>query len=188
MVDMLLLGVSDQLNDHFRLKGFDNTMYKCTVGDVTLHDKTVDGGNDEDTLESVILSLVSLEEENVLKNNYPLKLTGTTVTRERSAVYINAYLLFSSKYGKYETALKAISQVIFCFQANKKFLFTVDGEDQEAILQMHNMGFENLNNLWTVLGGRYLPSVIYKARVLMYQQSPPVNGSAIVDISASETN
>lgn len=188
MVDVLLNEVSGQLNDHFRLKGFDSSLFKCTVGDVTLHDKNVDGGNEEDTLESVILSLVSLEEENVLKNNYPLRKSGNTVTQERSAIYINAYLLFSSKYGKYDTALKAISQVIFCFQLNRRFLFTVDGEDQEAILQMHNMGFENLNNLWTVLGGRYLPSVIFKARVLMYQQAPPVSGSAIVDISAGAAN
>jgi len=186
MVDILLDEVSGQLNDYFRMKGFP-ALYKCTVGDVSIHDKNNDGGNEEEILESVILSLVSIEEENVLKNNYPLRRSGSTIIQEKSAVYINTYLLFSAKYANYSTALKAISQVIYCFQANKRLVFTVNNEDQEGILQLFNMGFENLNNLWTVLGGRYLPSVIYKARVLMYQQAPPLAGSAIVNIQENES-
>ena len=181
MVDVLLDEVSTQLTDYFRLKGLAG-LYKCTAGDVSIHDKNNDGGNEEEISESIILSLVSIEEENVLKNNYPLRRSGSTIIQEKSAVYINVYLLFAAKYANYDTALKAISQVIYCFQANKRLVLTANGEDQECILQLFNMGFENLNNLWTVLGGRYLPSVIYKARVLMYQQAPPLAGPAIINI------
>jgi len=182
MVDVLLGEVTTLLTDFFRLPG-PAGLFKCTAGDVSIHDKNNDGGNEEEISESIILSLVSIEEENVLKNNYPVRRSGSTIIQEKSAVYINVYLLFAAKYANYDTALKAISQVIYCFQANKRLMLTTaTGDDQECILQLFNMGFENLNNLWTVLGGRYLPSVVYKARVLMYQQAPPLAGRAIISI------
>ena len=186
MIDRLLEEVSSQLNDHFKMKGFP-ALYKCTIGDVSIHDKNVEGVNDEEIVESVVLTLVSAEEENVMKNNYPLRQVGATFIQEKSAVYLNVYLLFSAKYATYSTALKALSQVVTCFQSVRRVIFIVDGESQEAVLNLHNMGFENLNNLWTVLGGRYLPSVIYKARVLMFQQAPPVSGSVIVEIQEKES-
>jgi len=186
MVDVLIKEVSNKLNSHFKLKGF-TPLYKCTVGDVSLHDKNNEGGTEEEILDSVILSLVSIEEENVLKNNYPSRQVGANLIMEKSAVYINAYLLFSAKYATYDTGLKAISQVISCFQTARRLPISSGAEEQEAVLNLHNLGFENLNNLWTVLGGRYLPSVIYKARLLMYQQSPPRNGSMITDIREQES-
>lgn len=184
MINILFDEISGKLNDHFKLKNLQ--LFKCLVGDISMHDKNNEGGGEIEIDESIILSLVSIEEENTMKNNYPIKQIGSNFIQEKSAVYINIYLLFSSKYKNYDTALEAISQVISCFQTSKKVLFLSDGLEQEAILNLHNLGFENLNNLWTVLGGRYLPSVIYKARILIYQQSPPVNGALITDIREKE--
>lgn len=184
MINILFDEISGKLNDYFKLKNL--LLFKCLAGDVSIHDKNNEASGEVEIDESIILSLVSIEEENALKNNYPLKHVGANFIQEKSAVYINIYLLFSSKYKNYDTALEAISHVISCFQTNRKVIFTADSEEQEAILNLHNLGFENLNNLWTVLGGRYLPSVIYKARILMYQQSPPVNGSLITDVREKE--
>lgn len=184
MIDILIGEVSGKLNDYLRLKNMP-PLYKCVEGDISVHDKTNEGGEAE-ILENIIISLVSIEEENSMKNNYPLRQVGSGFIKEKSAVYVNIYLLFSAKYVSYETSLKAISLVISCFQSVRRLVFTVDNDEQEAILNLHNLGFENLNNLWTVLGGRYLPSVIYKARVLMFQQAPPVNGSLVTDIRENE--
>lgn len=185
MVDVLLEEISGKMNDHFRMKGFP-ALFKCISGDISGHEKSNDAGSEEEITESVIISLVSIEEENAMKNNYPLRQFGSNFIQEKSAVFINIYLLFSAKYANYNTGLKAISQVLTCFQSVRKILFTVDNEEQEAVMNLHNLGFENLNNLWTVLGGKYLPSVIYKVRLLMFQQSPPVNGALITDIREKE--
>ncbi len=184
MINILFDEISGKLNDHYRTKNL--PLFKCTVGDISMHDKNSEAAGDVDIDESVILSLVSIEEENAMKNNYPIKQIGSSFIQEKSAVYINIYLLFSSKYKNYDTALEAISHVISCFQVSKKVFFMANDVEQEAILNLHNLGFENLNNLWTVLGGRYLPSVIYKARILIYQQSPPLNGALITDIREKE--
>lgn len=181
MIEILLNEVSIMLNDYCRLKNLP-LLFKCSLGDISIHDKNNETGGDEENQESIILSLVSIEEENAMKNNYPLRHVGPVYVQEKSAVYVNLFLLFSAKYATYSTALKAISLVVGAFQAARKVVFTVDSQKQEVVLYLHNLGFENLNNLWTVLGGRYLPSVIYRARLLMYQESPPVDGALITDI------
>ncbi|MBO9731386.1 MAG: DUF4255 domain-containing protein [Chitinophaga sp.] len=189
MIDLLLAEMVATLNLYFSLrsKGGPGDLFECMIGDVSIHDKSAEGGGEELFHDKVILTLASVEEENALRNNYPLREVGSSFVQEKSAVYINAYLLFSAKYDSYVTSMQAISQVIGCFQANRRISITVNGEEQDAIINLHNLGFENLNNLWTVMGGRYLPSVIYKARVLMFQQAPPVNGSLITDIHGDET-
>lgn len=189
MIDLLLTEMTATLNLYFglRSKGGSADLFSCQIADISTHDKNAEGGGEDVFTNKVVLTLVSIEEENAMKNNYPLREAGAGFIKEKSAVYINAYLLFSARYETYATSIEAISQVISCFQASRRVSFTVDGEEQDAVLQLHNLGFENLNNLWTVMGGRYLPSVIYKARVLMFQQAPPVSGPLITDIHGNET-
>jgi hypothetical protein len=188
MIDLLLDEMTAKLNLYFglRSKGGPGDLFECVIGDVSIHDKNAEGGGEEVFHDKVILSLVSVEEENSMKNNYPIRESGTSFIKEKSAVYVNVYLLFAARYETYVTSMQAISQVISCFQGTRRVTITVDGETQDAILNLHNLGFENLNNLWTVLGGRYLPSVIYKARVLMFQQAPPVAGPAVTNVNSNE--
>jgi hypothetical protein len=188
MIDLLLDEMKAKLNLYFglRSKGGPADLFECVTGDVSIHDKSGEGGGEEVFHDKVILTLVSVEEENSMKNNYPIREVGSSFVIEKSAVYVNVYLLFAARYDSYVTSMQAISHVISCFQSTRRVVLTVNGDEQEAVLHLHNLGFENLNNLWTVLGGRYLPSVIYKARVLMFQQAPPVSGPLITDIHSKE--
>ena len=168
------------------MRGFP-TMFKCVLGDVSAHDKSAEAGLEVDITQSVIISMVSVEEEHTLKNNYPLRQVGNTFLKEKGAIYINVYVLFAAKYSEYIEAMKAITYIITFFQSHKRISFSTDDQTHEAVLNLHNIGFENLNNLWTVLGGRYLPSVMYKARLLMYQAAPPAGGSVILEIEETES-
>jgi hypothetical protein len=187
MIDLLLDEIKTQLNNFLQYKST-TIPFVSQVADIALHDKDALGGEDEGMgmAGSIIISLVSIEEEASLKNNYPLRQIGSALVKEKSSIFINAYILFSAKYDKYDTALKAIANVVLFFQSTRRVRFFADGEMQEAILNLHNIGFENLNNLWTVLGGKYLPSVMYKARVLMYQASPPEGAAVVLDIQEKE--
>ena len=40
---------------------------------------------------------------------------------------------------------------------------------EKLVFEMVNMNFEELNNLWGVLGGAYFPSVVYKVRMVKVQ-------------------
>ncbi|MGX5820934.1 DUF4255 domain-containing protein [Chitinophaga lutea] len=187
MIDLLLAEMKARLNLYFGLHAGSGDLFDCVLGDISVHEKSAEGGDVELFHNKVVLTLVSVEEESTLKNNYPLREIGSSFVQEKSAVYINAYLLFSAKYKEYDTSMQALSQVIGCFQSTRRLSLLVDGREQDAVLTLHNVGFENLNNLWTVMGGRYLPSVIYKARVLMFQQAPPLNGPLITDIREKES-
>ena len=47
---------------------------------------------------------------------------------------------------------------------------------------MVNLSFEELNNLWSVLGGTYLPSAVYKVRLVRVEGSQRIEASEITTI------
>ena len=156
--------------------------------DVARHDRPADAQGADELENHLLLTLINIEEENVLKNNFPAQQIGASLVTYPPALFLNLYLLFSANFIKYDEALKHIGYVIRFFQASKPF--AIDDPDQgqryKVTLTLHHVGFENLNNLWTVLGGKYLPSVLYKARLVQVQDAPPTGSQVITDIQASD--
>jgi len=96
-------------------------------------------------------------------------------------VELDLFVLFIAHKKDYGTALRDLSSVISFFQANPVF-------DQEkypslnaAVLEpnnkpwqlierlvftMHNLSFEQQNNLWGMLGSKYIPSIVYKMKMI----------------------
>jgi hypothetical protein len=72
--------------------------------------------------------------------------------------------------GNYAEALKSISQAISFFQQQTSFDLKnspgLDPRIEKLILDIENLKIPDLNNLWGLLGGRYLPSVFYKVRMI----------------------
>ena len=75
----------------------------------------------------------------------------------------------------YPEALKFISSVIEFFQG--KSLFThqntpmLSENANRLTVQMVNMDLQQLSNLWGNIGAKYIPSVIYKIRMLTYNEN-----------------
>lgn len=176
MIDETIKGIMNRLQGYLSLQSGGSV----TRGDIAQHESS----EGSDLLENIIITLVNVEEENTLKNNYPVRIQNNIAVSEKPVLFLNLYLLFSAKYSNYDEALKHLGLVISFFQANNRLAIGTPNID--VICSLHNIGFENLNNLWTVLGGKYMPSVIYKVRMLAFQAAPPVGGPAIVEISESE--
>jgi len=139
------------------------------------------GGETEDLNDQIILSLVNIEEESTFKNlpNYA-KTTNGTVQYLNAPIYLNLYLLFSANLTvkKYPIALQYLSEVIQFFQGRNVFNFKTatnyksnepldpDLAELQLILNLYTMTFEQINHLWGSLGGKQLPSVMYKARLI----------------------
>lgn len=185
MIDELLEELQVKVNTYLNQLNGGPVSQTIVVDDISRHEKHTEGV-DQDLENRIVITLANIEEETILKNNYPVRQEGATFVNEKSALYLNICLLFSAHFTNYSEGLKQLSRVIQFFQFNRSitFFFT---EPCEVRFNLHNIGFENLNNLWTVMGGRYLPSVIFKARILHFQASPPISGPAIVDIQESET-
>lgn len=67
-----------------------------------------------------------------------------------------------------------ISYIIRFFQHRNVFTPqnspSLDPGIEKMIADLHSLGFEQLNHLWAILGGKYLPSVMYKFRLLILDE------------------
>ena len=116
----------------------------------------------------LIMTIVNLEEEYGLKNQPNFERKNGNLTRVEPPVFLNIYILFVASHTKYETALTRISQVIDFFQTKHFFTKQDAGfpADLEKLsLDLYSLKMEQLNYLWSILGGVYYPSVLYKVRV-----------------------
>jgi len=137
--------------------------------------------------ERVLLSLVSVEEEAALKNVSPYQRTAAGFELVNPPVFLNLFVLITPCSTHYETALRRLAWIIQCFQqkpqltpaTNAETGFQLDAESMRLrlSLDLYPMSFEKANQLWTVFGGKQLPSALYKIR-LVEEQGPDIQSTA----------
>lgn len=155
---------------------------------------------DERLTNSVVISLVNIEEESTLKNGRHVHKTGTGVEYRNTPIHLNLYLLFCANYpDRYTDALMRLSGVIRFFQGKTVFSFQnsplaaaellnqpgseTDEIDEQfkLILELYTLTFEQINHLWGSLGGRQLPSAMYKARLVQIQDRDTVRTGPLIE-------
>ena len=130
-----------------------------------------------------VLTLIRLEEETTLKNRSHFIVNDMKSEYRNPPVPLNLYLLISANFkpsasgDAYEKSLRCLSAVIEFFQGKKVFTSanTVYNRDHIAYkaleqfrfnLELYSPTFDELNNIWGTLGGKQLPSVIYKVQLI----------------------
>jgi Pvc16 N-terminal domain len=89
-------------------------------------------------------------------------------------IYLNLYVMVAAHYGSgnYGEALKFLSAAISFFQGRPLFDRAnspdLDGRIERLVLDIENLSVHDLSNLWGVLSGHYLPSVLYKVRMVAF--------------------
>jgi hypothetical protein len=136
---------------------------------------------DDDSLKTtnkILISLVNISEETSMKNNPDyISVKNNLTTFKNAPVNLNLYVMFTSFMTNYENALIYLSLVLTFFQGKFYFNFknsttTVEGlpDDFHIILDMFNLGFEQLNYVWSTFGGKQHPFVCYKVRLLKMER------------------
>lgn len=145
----------------------------CTVELSALNKDGAQTGGD------VLLTLVHIEEEAFAKQQSPYKYgvpigsDGRKTAAERYAqpeLRLNLYILVSAQHENYETALHHISGVIRAFQAQNTFKVGNEAEPS-VIVDLFPLKMEQNINLWQSIGYKLMPSVLYKVRMLVVQES-----------------
>ena len=94
---------------------------------------------------------------------------------------------FSGRH--YPDALKFLSNTISYFQRHPVFDHTntpeLDDRIERLVLEIENLSLNDLSNLWGILSGRYVPSILYKVRMITFDTGDVI--SQIPAISAAET-
>lgn len=135
--------------------------------------------------DKVAVSIAKIQEERTLKNKENRRRNPVTgmLGYHNPKVVINVFLLFSFNSWTYEHALVYLSRTIKFFQSkniythlNTKPLDEIPEDEQlesfKFILDLYSPSFEEINHLWSIHGGKQIPFVMYKMRLLEleYQQ------------------
>ena len=131
------------------------------------------GGNIPDP-QNAFISLVNIEEDRISKSQENTFRRDSTIIYKNPKVFLNLYVLFSVNVANYSEALKRLSLIIQFFQYKNVFNITnspgLDAGIEQLIADMYSLSFEQSNQLWATLGGRYIPSVLYKVRLVAIEE------------------
>lgn len=156
--------------------------------------------------ESIYISLVNIHEESAFKNMPPVRTSEINSNYREPPIYLNLFVLISSCYRDYKKSLEFLSYVIQYFHTNKIFSFSnkpvteivevdsvsytfIEGikNDLQLTFDLYSLTFEQLNYLWGSLGGRQVPFVLYKARVLEIDSKLQKKGGGYIEEIKSVT-
>jgi len=121
----------------------------------------------------VVVFLTNIEREAAASSLSRARAVGSS----RSVVvheplHLNIYLMFAAHFSgsNYPEALKFISETMRFFQMNPVFNHQntpeLDQRIERLALDVENLDIQGLSNLWGILSTRYLPSIMYKMRLV----------------------
>lgn len=182
MIHSALSFITQELNEYLKLKTDTpdvNRVFLTSVATETDGVVIPEG--------SLGLSLINIEEERVFKDQKTTVVNEDGIAEKMNPeIKLNLYILITANFqdtsrqdpsDDYVEGLKQLSYVISFFQS--KFVFTPDNSPAMAgfdpqlkklIVELYSYSFEQLYNFWTVVGTKYLPSVLYRIRLIRFQE------------------
>lgn len=122
----------------------------------------------------VVISLINIEKE-TSRPFYPRnqKLTEGSYADISPFERYNLDLLISSNFDDYTETLKFLTATITFFQANNCLDATTHSNIPQGLnkleFDIEKVTYHNMQSLWTAMGAKYQPSVIYKMRLVTIQ-------------------
>ncbi|MDN3583939.1 Pvc16 family protein [Mucilaginibacter flavus] len=166
--------LAQQLNEHLAITNANLPADFTQLRNVAhLSDEEVRG------LNNVLVTLLSVSEDNVLKNATD-NLRGS-ISSKTAPKYFNLYVLFAScNYQSYPDSLKVLSQMVDFFEKNPILTHSADTGQEDSLpgfrlnVDSYAPGFEENNNMWTTMGGKQYPHMLYRVRLVEIPK--PVTG------------
>lgn len=123
----------------------------------------------------VLITLVNIVRDTNLKRE---SLTGSGLsTNTPRPICIQLYLMISCYFSdtNYAEALRFLSFVIGFLQEKNVFDHIntpgMDKDLEKLIFEMESIETARLSNIWSALGAKYMPSVLYKVRMIIYDSN-----------------
>lgn len=191
MIASTLKYVASEINQYYDNPAAPAVEEFVVLGNISRLDISSGAGN-ADMQKKVVVSLINIEEEKTLKNNPFYVKQGESVMKRNPTLFLNLYVLFSCADDDYENALIKIGRVFGFFQ--QQYVFTPNSNPQfpegveKLVFDLFSPNFEQLNHLWGILGGKYIPSVLYKMRLVAVQESLPKEAYPIREVKSTENS
>ena len=121
------------------------------------------------------LMIANIDEERIFKAQLQKqKRIDNDIEVANPEIKLNFYMLVAANPGtttvSYDAALKRLSEVITYFQSTSYF----DKTDYPSldpieylVIELYSLSFEMQNQLWASMGAKYMPSIVYKIRLVV---------------------
>ena len=173
MIDAALQFLADEANAYLQKRtGSD-------LGAVAPGTIVDDNGRWTSPPDAMRVLMFQVEEERTLRDPLPER----TLVAGREVVLppplkLNLVLLFAGRFQQYATALRTLSHLMTFFQARPVFTPT-DSPGLPAGVERLSMELlswtpEQLSQMWAAIGAKQLPSVLYRLRLVMLQDTEPL--------------
>ncbi|MFT3910796.1 MAG: DUF4255 domain-containing protein [Ferruginibacter sp.] len=186
MIDLALSLLRDELQNYisFSIGGAD-----VVIDNIGL----LETSSSDSLTKRIVITLVNVEEESTLKNINPVKKNPPGFAQyENPPVFLNLYVLVSCNYNgdDYVHALERLAAVIRFFQSRNSFSSgnssgvtgpTADAIDLRFTMELYTLTFEQINHLWGSLGGRQVPFVMYKLRLVAITEHATVRTVPVIE-------
>lgn len=183
MINESLQFIADELNKYLVLKmGPTTEPPRLVLGNVS---RLFDGDAAASLLTNkVIMSMVNVEEDRVAKQQENFVRMDASTRYKSPQLYVNLYILFSANRTGYTDSLQHLSYILQFFQFQHVFTPithpALDPRIEKIIVDLCTLNFEQVNHLWSTLGGKYIPSVMYKVRQLTIDEDLTVSESGFI--------
>ncbi len=169
MIHTVLELITKELNQYLRIQ------YEFSENMAVLSSIVEPDGSAIPTADGkLIISLVSIEKDDstavppITRRNS----TGEKSIAAYSPVHLNLYIMFSANFSanNYNEGLKVLSHAIGFFQKNPIFtrnnIPDLDPEIEKLMFSIENLNIKDLSSLWSIISNKYLPSILYKTRLI----------------------
>jgi len=172
MIYNALQAVVSQLNDFLKVN-FQQTEDKAILGTILDEEGSVPEGNRN----KVIMTVVNMDQETAAQwaRTFVREERGGKKYELNNPLNYNVDILVSTLFTDYDESLKFLSEAIYFFQA--KSVFTKEDTPklpdniQQLSFETIKLTYGEAHSLWTALGAKYMPSVLFKMRMLSFQNS-----------------
>ena len=132
-----------------------------------------DGSSAPHTNNKLVLFLTNIEKDTMPQRagSQSLGFDGRALASTQT-LYLNLYVMLAANFSgsNYSESLKFISKAIGFFQLHPTFdrqsSPDMDSRIEKIILDIENLNIQDLSNIWGLLGGKYMPSVFYRIRMI----------------------
>ncbi|VAW84536.1 FIG00487673: hypothetical protein [hydrothermal vent metagenome] len=170
MIDAAIGHIASELNQHIR------RTYSLSEDMVVVSNLLEqDGSVSVHVNNKLVIFLVNIEKDTVPQQPaHMARPDGGRSVVSSAPLYLNLYVMVAGNFSgsNYTEGLKFISTAISFFQRqpmlDQKNTPALDKRIERLMLDIENQGMHNLSGLWGMLSGKYLPSVLYKMRVVTF--------------------
>ncbi|MDU1891994.1 MAG: DUF4255 domain-containing protein [Dysgonomonas sp.] len=124
------------------------------------------GNNQEGKKNKLLLSLFAIERETAGGITSARGSHSGTVIQSAPPLHINLNIILAAVYDekRYTEALSALSATLLFVQSHPSFSY----KGTTYLVEIVTLGCQELNNIWTTLGGQYYPSIMCRLRRLTF--------------------